>query len=146
MRLGVVDGIPQPVQRSDVLATLEAAAKVRRALAPAPGPKGRLVSVLKGGGGVGATTVAVQTGCCLAQALQKKGGEACLLDLDVQGGTVALYLDVNDRVGLADLVDLPERLDADLLQGAMTRHGSGLSRSEEHTSELQSLMRISYAV
>ena len=127
MRLGVVDVIPQPVQRSDVLAALEAAAKFRRALAPAPSPKGRLVSVLKGGGGVGATTVAVQTGCCLAQALQKRKGEACLLDLDVQGGTVALYLDVNDRVGLADLVDLPERLDADLLQGATTRHHSGLS-------------------
>ena len=127
MRLGVVDVIPQPVQRSDVLAALEAAAKFRRALAPAPAPKGRLVSVLKGGGGVGATTVAVQTGCCLAQALQKRKGEACLLDLDVQGGTVALYLDLNDRVGLADLVDAGERLDADLLQGAMTRHSSGLS-------------------
>jgi len=127
MRLGVVDVIPQPVQRSDVLAALEAAAKVRRALAPVPAPKGRLVSVLKGGGGVGATTVAVQTGCCLAQTLQKKGSEACLLDLDVQGGTVALYLDLNDRVGLADLVDAGERLDADLLLGAMTRHSSGLS-------------------
>ena len=127
MRLGVVDVIPQPVQRSDVLAVLETAAKFRKTLTPAPAPKGRLVSVLKGGGGVGATTVAVQTGCCLAQSLQKKGAEACLLDLDVQGGTVALYLDVNDRVGIADLVDLPERLDADLLQGAMTRHRSGLS-------------------
>src|SRR3546814_15134968 len=41
MRRGVVDVFPQPVQRSDVLATLEAAAKVRTALAPAPGHKGR---------------------------------------------------------------------------------------------------------
>jgi pilus assembly protein CpaE len=130
MRLGVVDVIPQPVQRSDVLAALEAAAKFRRAVKagePAGGHKGRLVSVLKGGGGVGATTVAVQTGCCLAQALQKRGQEACLLDLDVQGGTVALYLDLNDRVGLADLVEAGERLDTDLLQGATTRHSSGLS-------------------
>jgi pilus assembly protein CpaE len=127
MRLGVMDVIPQPVQRGDVLAALETAAKLRKGMAPASGTKGRLVSVLKGGGGVGATTVAVQTGCCLAQALQKGGQEACLLDLDVQGGTVALYLDLSDRVGLADLVDLPERLDADLLQGAMTRHDSGLS-------------------
>jgi pilus assembly protein CpaE len=130
MRLGVVDVIPQPVQRSDVLAALEAAAKFRRAVKagePAGGHKGRLVSVLKGGGGVGATTVAVQTGCCLAQALQKRGQEACLLDLDVQGGTVALYLDLNDRVGLAELVDLPERIDLDMLRGATTHHDSGLS-------------------
>src|SRR3546814_6659396 len=30
--------------------------------------------------------------------------------------------------------------------GARGQHPAGLSRSEEHTSELQSLMRISYAV
>ena len=127
MRLGVVDVLPQPIQRGDVLAALEAAAKVRRSRAQPAGFKGRLVSVLKGGGGAGATTLAVQAGCCLAQSLQKQGGEACLLDLDVQGGTVALYLDLNDRVGVADLIDLPERLDVDMLQGAVTRHRSGLS-------------------
>src|SRR3546814_1842500 len=32
------------------------------------------------------------------------------------------------------------------LYGANPHHGGRLSRSEEHTSELQSLMRISYAV
>src|SRR3546814_14075927 len=61
MRLGVVDVLPQPVQRSDVLAALQAAAKVRRVQAPASGPRGRPVSVLKGGGGVGATTLAATT-------------------------------------------------------------------------------------
>ena len=127
MRLGVVDVLPQPVQRGDVLAALEVAAKLRRAAGSAEGSKGRLVSVLKGGGGVGATTVAVQTGCCLAEKLKKRGQEVCLLDLDVQAGTVALYLDLSDRVGLADLVDLPERLDPDLLQGVMTQHASGLA-------------------
>ena len=127
MRIGVVDVLPQPVQRSDVLAALEIAAKSRKASSPAQGPKGRLVSVLKGGGGVGATTVAVQTGCRLAQTLKKREQEVCLLDLDVQGGTVALYLDLSDRVGLADLVDLPERLDPDLLRGVMTQHPSGLA-------------------
>src|SRR3546814_4965287 len=50
---------------------------------------------------------------------------------------------------------VPHRLDAPVLDDArhaLPRHGSGrppglrLPRSEEHTSELQSLMRISYAV
>jgi len=127
MRLGVTDVIPQPIQRGDVLAALEAAAKFRRSMEPAHEHKGRLVSVLKGGGGVGATTIAVQTGCSLAENLRKRGAEVCLLDLDVQGGTVALYLDLNNRVGLADLVDLPERLDMALLQGALVQHKSGLS-------------------
>src|SRR3546814_3765194 len=37
-------------------------------------------------------------------------------------------------------------VDSDPLQGLMERQLSLLVRSEEHTSELQSLMRISYAV
>ncbi|MEO3429566.1 AAA family ATPase [Pelagibius sp. CAU 1746] len=126
MRLGLVDVLPQPVRRDDVLAALEHAARVRRTAQRPQASKGRLVSVLKGGGGVGATTVAVQTGCCLAQALEKRGQEVCLLDFDVQGGTVALYLDLKDRMGLADLVSAQDRLDGDLLRGAMSRHPSGL--------------------
>src|SRR3546814_9529966 len=40
----------------------------------------------------------------------------------------------------------PERRYQSLLDGAHTRYLSTAFRSEEHTSELQSLMRISYAV
>ncbi len=127
MRLGVVDVLPQPVQRSDILAAVELAVRSRKAAAQSATGRGRFVSVLKGGGGVGATTIAVQAGCHLARTLDKRGQEACVLDLDVQGGTVALFLDLSDRVGLADLVDAPERLDADLLRGVVSRHASGLS-------------------
>src|SRR3546814_2245568 len=44
--------------------------------------------------------------------------------------------------GLA--AQLFERVDGPVAQGGVAAHGA--SRSEEHTSELQSLMRISYAV
>lgn len=125
MRMGVVDVVPQPVQRSDLMAAIEYAARARRT--PAHDPKGRVFSFLKGGGGVGATTIAVQAGCSLAFALGKKGATVCLLDFDVQSGTVALYLDLNDRVGLANLAESPERLDIDLLEGIMARHSSGLA-------------------
>ena len=127
MRLGVIDVLPQPVQRSDILAALELAARSRKAAAQSAAARGRFVSVLKGGGGVGATTIAVQIGCYMASVLEKRGEQACILDLDAQSGTVALFLDLSDRVGLADLVDSPERLDADLLRGVMSRHASGLS-------------------
>src|SRR3546814_2196384 len=40
----------------------------------------------------------------------------------------------------------PDRLDQLLLRGASTQGRLGVARSEEHTSELQPLMRISYAV
>src|SRR3546814_8186439 len=43
---------------------------------------------------------------------------------------------------LVELVRLPNGAEAELLRGRLESAG----RSEEHTSELQSLMRISYAV
>src|SRR3546814_8449134 len=43
-------------------------------------------------------------------------------------------------------VGTPYRYDWNSSTGALIRRWSGSRRSEEHTSELQSLMRISYAV
>src|SRR3546814_4992868 len=47
--------------------------------------------------------------------------------------------------GLRRHADVSER-QAQELEQCLNRLGGGTSRSEEHTSELQSLMRISYAV
>src|SRR3546814_2199468 len=46
---------------------------------------------------------------------------------------------VHDRIGISDLVDISP-------DGRGRREVDRVERSEEHTSELQSLMRISYAV
>src|SRR3546814_6975376 len=48
---------------------------------------------------------------------------------------------------LAALVSFGEGIDFDgVLHGVRLSHEPAIARSEEHTSELQSLMRISYAV
>src|SRR3546814_3718740 len=77
-------------------------------------------------------------------------GEAALDDVRIEGQQLLDTVDVVDhdsahgdqvveQRGQVDLVDLDEG--AQLIDRART-----LVRSEEHTSELQSLMRISYAV
>src|SRR3546814_4510882 len=54
-----------------------------------------------------------------------------------QGGVIeAVFLGQQAALGM----------DLDTLRIFLARHETGLFRSEEHTSELQSLMRISYAV
>ena len=126
MRLGVVDFIPQPITKADVQAALSLAATKRKSKSPDDQPGGKVVSFIKGGGGVGATTLAVQAGCCLASEYSKSGGKVCFIDLDVQFGTGALYLDLDNRVGLMDLMESPERLDASLLEGATAKHETGL--------------------
>src|SRR3546814_7728449 len=77
--------------------------------------------------------------------------ELDLLDLDLLGlllGLVGLLLLVEPE--LAEVHDLADRrigvgLDLDQVEPGLFGQLQGL-RSEEHTSELQSLMRISYAV
>src|SRR3546814_2498020 len=58
--------------------------------------------------------------------------------------TNAWRAEFGERVAFIDLRGRQASHDGDRL-GFLGRHGD-LSRSEEHTSELQSLMRISYAV
>lgn len=125
MRLGVVDFVPQPIARLDLLSALEHAARVHQGSA-GEDTRGRVISFLKAGGGAGATTLAAQAACSLAARGKSKKAETCLLDLDVQFGTAALYLDLDDRVGLADLLESPERLDAELLRSVMTVHEEGI--------------------
>jgi pilus assembly protein CpaE len=126
MRLGVVDFVPQPITKADLQAALSLAASKRKAAAAPTDRKGKVISFLKGGGGAGATSLAAQAGCFLAAEYAKQEKQVCLIDLDIQRGISALYLDLDDRVGISDLIESPERLDSSLLHGATTKHDSGL--------------------
>lgn len=126
MRLGVVDVVPQPMMPNDLGTAIEYAARSRSKGGGGESERGRIVSILKAGGGVGATTLAVQAGYLISQRFKSEGHRACLLDLDLQFGNASLYMDIDNRVGLMDLVESPERMDASLLQSVMGHHESGL--------------------
>lgn len=127
LHCGVVDVIAPTADAADIEGALAHALRQRPAPpAGAPSARGRVIALLKAGGGAGATTLAVQAGCLLAGG-SGAGQAPCLLDLDVQFGAAALYLDLDGRVGLGDLLEAPERLDSALLLGAMSRHESGLA-------------------
>ncbi len=127
IRLGVIDFLPQPIGRADVVAALEHAVRKGTQTATGGGSAGgAVVAFLKGAGGVGATTLAVQTGCMLAQDAKSERPTHCVIDFDIQFGTAALQLDLMTAVDYGDLVSAPERLDGELLRGLMAHHDSGL--------------------
>ncbi len=76
---------------------------------------GKVITFMKSGGGVGATTLAVQGACTL------RGANLALLDLDIQYGSAAFQMDVESNASILDLVATPDRIDAALLKGAMVR-------------------------
>ena len=55
MRTGLVDFLPQPISRADLVASLDLAASKRKPKSGAGPSKGKIISFIKGGGGAGAT-------------------------------------------------------------------------------------------
>ncbi|MER6024689.1 AAA family ATPase [Streptomyces sp. NPDC001851] len=86
------------------------------------GAGGTAVTVSGAKGGVGATLTAIQ----LALAAQASGRATALVDLDLQTGDIASYLDIQFRrsvVDLAAIADISPRVLAD----AVFRHDTGIS-------------------
>ncbi|MFE9876332.1 CpaE family protein [Streptomyces sp. NPDC005784] len=86
------------------------------------GPGGTVVTVTGAKGGVGATVTAVQ----LALAARASGRNVALLDLDLQSGDVASYLDVQFRRSVADLAAITD-INPRVLQDAVYTHDSGIA-------------------
>jgi pilus assembly protein CpaE len=74
-------------------------------------------------GGVGATTVAVNTAWLLAHELDKS---VVILDLDLRLGTVALALDLEPTHGLREVLESPHRIDNLFISSAMARESDKL--------------------
>jgi len=79
---------------------------------------GALVTILGVRGGVGTTTIAVNTSWHLAEALRR---HVVLLDLDLQGGDAALHLDAKPSHALSEALKNPDRLDNLFVERAVTR-------------------------
>lgn len=126
MRIGVVDVLPFPIVEDDLRAALDRAGRMQEQKADPDRGSGRVITFLKGGGGAGATTVAVQSGCLLANRAKKDEISVCVMDLDLQFGTAALYLDLETKTDYLDLVPAPKRIDGELLRSVVMKHDCGL--------------------
>ncbi|MBW8701191.1 Flagellum site-determining protein YlxH [Streptomyces sp. MBT84] len=85
------------------------------------GAGGTVVTVTGAKGGVGVTVTAVQ----LALAARASGRTVALVDLDLQSGDVASYLDVQFRRSVADLAGITD-INPRVLQDAVYTHDSGV--------------------
>ena len=119
MRHGIREFITKPIDNA-VLG--EALSKVS-GKAASRGKQGKLITVIGGAGGVGATTLAVN----LATELKTlTSGDVALVDLDYRFGQVATHLDVEPTYTIADLCESPEQLEHQVIERTLVRHSSGV--------------------
>ena len=83
---------------------------------------GVVISVTSLVGGVGVTSVAAN----LALALESLHQRVALVDLDLQTGGLAVFLNLEPEVTIMPLVRLERKLDSIQLESALTKHRSGV--------------------
>jgi pilus assembly protein CpaE len=124
MRSSIADVLPIPFSREELAQALETGRERLGQLRTGGGTarSGNVVAVQGVLGGIGATMITTQ----LAQiwAAEKK---VLLIDLDLQRGNAAMYMNLKPRLSIADLIEADERLDAEFLKMVLERHQSGAS-------------------
>lgn len=83
---------------------------------------GVIVSMMSMVGGVGVTSLAANLGLALRSLNQR----VALLDLDLQTGGLAVFLNLEPEVTIMPLVRLDRKLDSMQLESALTKHSSGV--------------------
>lgn len=127
MRIGVIDFLPQPIAQEDLLYVLSEAVTH---LDPSPSThsgQGKVFTFMKAGGGCGATTVALQTAYSLmGNSKNREKKSVCYLDFDLQFGNAALFLDLDQKHSIQEVIENVDRMDGDFLKSVMSKHSSGL--------------------
>lgn len=123
-RVGVKEFLPQPLTRQDIEPAL--ARFEERFACKSSGLEmyaGRVIAVIGVRGGVGTSTVTTNLAVSVQQTRQES---VALVDLDVHGGELGLFLDMHAPQGLTHLTQDISRLDETILRSTLARHSSGL--------------------
>ncbi len=122
LRAGAIDVLQLPFTAQEFAHAVDPARDhARTAKAGIPAKRGHIVAFLGAVGGCGTTALATQAGI-----IWSADTKVCLIDLDVQFGNAALYLDLRPKLSIHDLVEAGDRLDAEVLGTVAETHASGL--------------------
>jgi len=83
-----------------------------------------IVTFVPSSGGVGNATLAIETAVQIKRAKQTRARRVCLLDLDLRASHICDYLDIEPRFNVEEIVHNPDRLDAQLFDLFVSRHGA----------------------
>lgn len=124
IQLKVADFLVKPIQTSDLVRSCNNALKQ-------PGEdhqvEPQFLAFMPASGGVGTTSMALETAQILNKFGRKIGRTTCVVDLNFQHGSCAEYLDIEPRFDITEIENNPERLDRQLLDVMLSKHSSGLS-------------------
>jgi pilus assembly protein CpaE len=120
MRAGAREFLRLPIINEEFKTVLDRTAEFCSVQKEAPKKKGRMIAVFSSKGGCGTSFIATN----LAAALN---APTMLVDLNLQAGDLPLFLGVEPKYSIADMVENRARMDDALLASYVTPHSSKLS-------------------
>ncbi len=127
VRMPLADYLPQPLRHDDLVTVLKTARHRPGVAREGDKKPATVLSFIRPAGGLGATTLAIQTAWELANGSgnKKQKPSVCLVDLDFQASNCAIYLDLEPTFDLLEIARFPQRLDGGLLRAMTAQHSSG---------------------
>src|ERR1044072_3384793 len=120
LRAGAREFLRIPISAEELRTVLSRISDFCTKQEEAPRKKGRMVSVFSSKGGCGTSFLATN----LAAATASK---TVLVDLNLQAGDLPLFLGLEAKYSIADMVEKRQRLDEDLINSLVTPHSTNLS-------------------
>jgi pilus assembly protein CpaE len=124
LRFHVADWLPADAGEGEIV---EACARALNGRRPGEGAsRAQCLAFVPAAGGVGTTTLAIQAAYLLASRT-RDFSRTCLVDLNLQSGCLADYLDLEPLFDADTIRVEPGRLDGRLLEMMVARHNTGLA-------------------
>jgi pilus assembly protein CpaE len=120
MRAGAREFLRLPVTSDEFKTVLDSTAEFCAGQKTAPKKKGRMIAVFSSKGGCGTSFIATNIAAAL-------NAPTMLVDLNLQAGDLPLFLGVEPKYSIADMVENRVRMDDALLTSYVTPHSSKLS-------------------
>jgi pilus assembly protein CpaE len=120
MRAGAREFLRLPIITEELTTVLDRVADFCSTNAPVPKKKGRMIAVFSSKGGCGTSFVASNLACAMP-------GPTCLVDLNLQAGDLPLFLGLDPKYSIADVVENRARLDDTLIASYITPYSSSVS-------------------
>ena len=120
LRAGAREFLRLPLRAEEFATVYQRTAEFCAVQPEAPKKRGRVISVFSSKGGTGTTFIATNVAASL-------GAPTVLMDLNLQAGDLGLFLGVEPKFSIADLVENRDRVDDSLLRSYLTPHSATLS-------------------
>jgi pilus assembly protein CpaE len=120
LRAGAGEFLNLPIRPEELKTVLDRVSDFSAGQVEAPKSKGRMIAVFSSKGGCGTSFIATNLAA-------STGAPTVLVDLNLQAGDLPLFLGVDPKYSIADMVENRSRLDDALVSSFITPHSSRLS-------------------